>query len=104
MRQSRARQPKDLITLEEALSAASDALILKRFLEDLLTPAEMQTLRHRWAAFQLLAVGATQRGVGDSLRISVATVSRAARVVQNKEAVILPVMKRAKAWRETQTK
>ena len=52
---------------------------LKLFLNDLLTPAELQAIAERWQVAKLLHQGLTQREVAKTLGVSVTTVTRVAR-------------------------
>lgn len=67
--------PEDLLRVFAGLrDPAAIALVL----EDLLTPAEIRSIRERWAIIQQLAAGRTQREVRDEVGVAIATVSRGA--------------------------
>ncbi len=67
--------PDDLLAAFAQLDSA-DALAL--LLDDLLTPAELKSVRERWEIVKLLASGRSQRAVRDALGVSITTVSRGA--------------------------
>jgi TrpR family transcriptional regulator, trp operon repressor len=75
----RARRP---IRLETALARLRSSAEAGALLQVLLSPHEMATLHKRWAVFQMLLNGATQRSVRDEVGVSIATASRAARAVR----------------------
>ncbi|HJP39925.1 MAG: YerC/YecD family TrpR-related protein [Gammaproteobacteria bacterium] len=52
---------------------------LRDFLHDLCTPAELQAMKDRWAAVELLATGTTYRAIHEQTGVSVTTVGRVAR-------------------------
>jgi TrpR-related protein YerC/YecD len=52
---------------------------LRAFFHDLCTPAELQAMKDRWAAVELLAEGLTYRAIHDQTGVSVTTVGRVAR-------------------------
>lgn len=53
-----------------------------QFLTALMSSSEIKNLRHRWHAMQLLLCGKTQREARDEAKVSIATVSRAARQIR----------------------
>ena len=63
----------------EILAAMDRSEDVRRFLMDLLTPSEVESLSERWAIVRALAEGKTQRSVRDELGVSVTTVSRGSR-------------------------
>lgn len=72
---------------DELLSALKQAAgnkdLLSVFLADLLTPAEWHELIARWQIVKLLAAGNSQREVSKKLHVTLATINRGARVLQN---------------------
>src|SRR3990167_8643764 len=70
----------------EALDGLLDALlamrspgVLRAFLEDLCTPAELEAMADRWRVVPLLLAGTAYREIHDRTGVSVPTVGRIAR-------------------------
>jgi TrpR family trp operon transcriptional repressor len=61
---------------------ARDKQTLQDFLSDLLTPVERREMATRWQIVKLLSDGVTHRGVADKLNVSIATVTRGSRALQ----------------------
>ncbi|MGJ5175924.1 Trp family transcriptional regulator [Bradyrhizobium oligotrophicum] len=59
----------------------------RQFLTALLSPAEIRKVSHRWMAISLLLDGRSQREVRNMAKVSIATVSRAARQVDTHGAL-----------------
>ncbi len=55
---------------------------LEKFLQDILTPAEIETIYERLQIVKLLKQGLSQRDVAEKLQTSTATVNRGARVLK----------------------
>lgn len=68
--------PTDFLKVLASLSNPKD---IARVLDDILTPAEVESLGERWAIVKRLSQGYTQREVRDALGVSVTTVSRGSR-------------------------
>lgn len=68
--------PPDLLAV---LGSLTDPEALELVFSDLLSPAEIETLRERWAIIKRLDAGASQRAVAAEIGSSVTTVSRGAR-------------------------
>ncbi|MDP2625268.1 MAG: YerC/YecD family TrpR-related protein [Candidatus Peregrinibacteria bacterium] len=62
--------------LSQAFLEMKTSKEMDKFLEDLLTPQELETLVERWLLIKLLLDGKTQREVRDELGIGIATVTR----------------------------
>lgn len=71
--------PPDLLRV---LAHLDDPTEVAQLLGDLLTPSEHGALSERWAIVKLLASGASQRSVRDTVGCSVTTVSRGSRQLQ----------------------
>lgn len=55
---------------------------LDGFLEDMMTPQEIEALDERIKIMHALATGKTQREIAEELEISITTVSRGSRILQ----------------------
>lgn len=59
--------------------------LFEDFLEDILTPQEMEDIYQRWEIIQMLNKNIPQRKIADALGIGVATVTRGSRELRNKK-------------------
>lgn len=66
-------------SLAMALAALQDAGAVEAFLRDLCTPAELEALADRWRVVPLLIEGVPYREIHDRTAVSVTTVGRIAR-------------------------
>ena len=66
-------------TLSEALLSLQTTEEVRRFLEDLCTPAEIEAMVDRWRVAQLLDKGYSYRDIREMTEVSVTTVGRVAR-------------------------
>ena len=55
---------------------------LDGFLEDMMTPQEIEALDERIKIMHALAAGKTQREIAEELEVSITTVSRGSRILQ----------------------
>lgn len=56
---------------------------LRAFFQDLCTPAELQAMKDRWLVVELLAAGMTYREIHDRSGVSVTTIGRVARCLND---------------------
>jgi uncharacterized protein YerC len=84
------------VSLEDALVAIRSKEEATAFLEALLTRHELVSCRNRWAAFQLVLLGTTQRKVRDQLHVSIATASRAANVMSEGGNIVQRILNRSR--------
>ena len=54
-------------------------------LEDLLTPAEIETVIERWEIMKRLASGQSQRTISRELQVGIATITRGSRILNGKQ-------------------
>ena len=66
-------------SLSEALLSLRSRQEMKLFLEDLCTPAELEAMVDRWRVAQLLEQGYSYRDIREMTEVSVTTVGRVAR-------------------------
>jgi TrpR-related protein YerC/YecD len=78
------------IELKSAARSLSDALLsletgdeVKRFLEDLCTPAELEAMVDRWRVAQLVNQGYSYRDIRELTEVSVTTIGRVARYMEH---------------------
>ncbi|MEE4186362.1 MAG: YerC/YecD family TrpR-related protein [Gammaproteobacteria bacterium] len=66
----------------------------RAFFQDLCTPAELQAMKDRWRVAELLAAGLTYRDIRAKTGVSVATVGRVARCLNEPPAGYAAVLKK----------
>ena len=70
-----------LDALAHALASLKTAEEVRSFLEDLCTPAELESMADRWKVVPLLLQGITYREIHDRTAVSVTTIGRVARTI-----------------------
>ena len=61
---------------------------IRQFLSELLTDAEMSTLSKRWQILKMLSEHSTQREISKELNVSLCKVTRGAKILKNKNAIV----------------
>ena len=69
-------------TLSEALISLESPREAREFLEDLCTPAELEAMVDRWRVAQLLNQGLSYRDIRELTNVSVTTIGRVARFIE----------------------
>lgn len=69
-------------TLSEALLSLQNAQEVKKFLEDLCTPAEIEAMVDRWRVAQLLEQDYSYRDIRELTGVSLTTIGRVARYME----------------------
>jgi TrpR-related protein YerC/YecD len=69
-------------TLSEGLLSIESAQEVRKFLEDLCTPAELEAMVDRWRVAQLLDQGYSYRDIREMTEVSVTTIGRVARFME----------------------
>ncbi len=70
------------LSLSEALLSLETAEEVKKFLEDLCTPAELEAMVDRWRVAQLVNQGYSYREIRQMTEVSVTTIGRVARFME----------------------
>jgi len=79
----RTRASRDSVTeLSSVLAALDDPEAVADFLVDLCTPAELEALADRWGVVPLLDDGVAYRTIHDRTGVSVTTIGRVARCLE----------------------
>jgi len=81
--------------LASALAAQHQAGEILRILAELLSPAERLGIARRWRLLELLANGKSHREIAARLRLSLGTVSRGSRELQQPGSALKSLMDRA---------
>jgi Trp operon repressor len=74
--------------------AAKDQMLLEAFLEDLLTPREMNVLPQRWEIMRRLYKGEKQWSIAKDLKLGVGTITRGSRELKDTEGGFAKVLKK----------
>lgn len=69
---------------------------LNRFLQDLLTPKEYEETVKRWQIVKQLIKKIPQRAISKNLGVSITTVTRGARVLQDKKSAFCQILRKQK--------
>ncbi|MEC9374944.1 MAG: YerC/YecD family TrpR-related protein [Pseudomonadota bacterium] len=80
--------------LFEAILLLRDSDECRNFFQDLCTPNELQALKDRWAVAELLSDGLTYRQIHDKTGVSVTTVGRVARCLNEEPAGYAAVLRK----------
>ena len=72
-----------LQALSRALAALSRPEDVRAFLQDLCTPAELESMSDRWRVVPLLLKGVPYREIHDLTQVSVTTIGRVARTLES---------------------
>lgn len=81
-------------SLSEALLSLETGEEVKQFLEDLCTPAELEAMVDRWRVAQLVDQGYSYRDIRDLTEVSVTTIGRVARFMEQGTGGYRTVLKR----------
>ena len=82
--------------LANLLSQIKDSVLMDAFLQDLLTPGEFNEMARRWQIIKQLARGLPQREIAKNLGVSIATITRGSRELQDKKGGFRKVLNNAK--------
>jgi TrpR-related protein YerC/YecD len=75
--------PEQKKSLFEAILSLENNNECARFFADLCTPAELEAMVDRWQCVQLLTAGKSYRSIAEETGISITTVTRVARFLNN---------------------
>lgn len=59
-----------------------------RFLHEILTESELETLSKRWCILNMLFEGETQRDIAQKLNVSLCKVTRGSKILKDKNSVV----------------
>ena len=88
----RGKHTRDL--LRALTIAAEDSNTLLAFMEDILTPTELDELLLRWQIVRELEHGTSQRKISEKLGVSIATITRGSRMLRNPKGGFKKVLSR----------
>lgn len=76
---------KEIIEVLSKLKTKED---ISSFLNEILTEKEINTLSKRWRILNMLAQGDTQRDIASKLSVSLCKITRGAKILKNKNAIV----------------
>lgn len=76
----------DLISHILAYETESDKI--RKFIIEMLTDSELETLSKRWRILEMLQEGKTQRDISKELKVSLCKVTRGAHILKNKNSSV----------------
>jgi TrpR family transcriptional regulator, trp operon repressor len=74
------------------LARISDETLMRRFCEEILTPAERRTLGLRWRLLEMLSEGVPQRTIAASLGVSLCKITRGSRILKRKDSAVRRIL------------
>jgi uncharacterized protein YerC len=86
-----------MFELETAFLTVKSRAELAALLRLVFTPGEIKQYRKRWKAVQMSATGETQRHISRTLKVGLATATRAAKAARDNRATLELVLRRAEA-------
>ena len=82
--------------IEVFLKAGGSRELMRDFLQDILTPAELQEVMIRWQIVKRLAKGDAQRTIAKELHIGIGTVTRGSRELADENGGFSKVLRKIK--------
>lgn len=79
--------------LAEILNKMKDEKEIRQFLLEILTESELADLSKRWRIIKMLNDGYTQRDIAKELNVSLCKVTRGAKILKNKNAIVKKYLK-----------
>jgi len=73
---------KHITELAELIAGIKDTKVALNFLQNILTPQELEEISSRLQIFKMLHKGTSQRVIAEKLGVSIGTVSRGSRELQ----------------------
>ena len=73
--------------ISDVLCDIRDPAQMRRFLEEILTPAERKDLSLRWQLMKMLKQGIPQRKIAKELHISLCKITRGAKILKQDDSV-----------------
>ena len=79
----------------EVLCKIKDPAVMKRFVGELFTPAEITDVALRWRLLQLLHQNVSQRSISAELGVSLCKITRGSKVLKRRASVTRDILDRA---------
>ena len=74
--------------LSQIISKLKNDKEIYRILNELLTESELNVLSKRWCIVKMLKAGCTQREIAKELNVSLCKVTRGAKIIKDKNAIV----------------
>ena len=88
----------DIEQISDVIRDLRSSKEIYNFMTELFTEAELSTLSKRWRILNMLNNGSTQREIAKELNVSLCKVTRGAKIIKNKNAVITKFLKKGKRY------
>ncbi len=85
---------KDILEISSVLNKLKSDKETYSFLLELLTESELIDISKRWRILKMLKNGLTQREIAQELNVSLCKVTRGAKIIKNKNAVVNKYLKK----------
>ena len=82
---------KELLDILNNINSSEEK---EEFLNEILTKSEIETLTKRWRILKMLNDGITQREITKNLKVSLCNVTRGAKILKNKNAIVKKYLRR----------
>jgi TrpR family trp operon transcriptional repressor len=80
-------KPSYIEDICSVLCNMNDADRMRRFLEEIMTPAERKDLALRWELMRMLMDGVPQRQIAEKLGVSLCKITRGAKILKQNDSV-----------------
>ena len=88
----------DIEQISDVIRDLRSSKEIYNFMTELFTEAELSTLSKRWRILNMLNNGSTQREIAKELNVSLCKVTRGAKIIKDKNAVITKFLKKGKRY------
>jgi len=78
----------EITEISRALACQNNINDIKKFIIELLTKSEADTLSKRWRILKMLKEGRTQRDIAKELKVSLCKVTRGSQILKNKKSKV----------------
>ncbi len=78
--------------LANVLTEIDDPQMMKRFMNEIFTPAEIQDMALRWRLMNLLHEGTPQRTIAKRLGISLCKITRGSKVLKSRNSAVKKIL------------
>jgi TrpR family trp operon transcriptional repressor len=101
-RETQATGDDDIRMVAAIFAGIHDPEAMRRFMDEILTPAEARDLALRWQLLQRLHAGVAQRRIADELGVSLCKITRGSRILKRPGAVTAAILDAQQGVRDEQ--
>ena len=87
---------KNIKEIAKIFNSFKDEKEIYKFLKELFTEAELMDLSKRWQILKMLSEDCTQREIATELKVSLCKVTRGAKIMKNKNAIVTKYLQKGK--------